>query len=417
MMPHKCQTASYGGLTNREFQVIVEKIDPAPHIKNVMVHIGYKDSKYGPSLSTGKEIQDIVQRGKHAFPNATIFVGGVIPRKKNLNRTNIDDYNKAVENACLDVNAIFIPLVPCVTSAFGKKVIDRLYEDNLHLNTEGASALAKQLSQYLPVTRQMRDESTSGRQTDVDEDEDEDEEEVIPNDEDGSNPEMQDGPSIRTLPPFETGGNTFVTHVAKVSSRNDVRKVMTHVSTKYSDATTNSVAYRFIKESNGRRKPVQEVIDDGEEGAGAVMMDALNDYRVPGTIVIVSRYYGGKLGPRRFKVYYELTAMATGNDPRNNRPTPNKYPRSDKSPPLKSATGTGFPMYSQPQGYSASYQPSYQNWQSQPMYGQQRKWNNYGNQNGFSYRDMAANNVTQNSQFRGQRYTYFDGNRVNVQRY
>ncbi len=442
---HKCQTAAYGGLDNKELISILNQIPPCSHIKSAVIHSGYKDSKAGPTINSQREVRDIISSAKAAFPEATIFVADVLPRKKNLNRSNIDDYNRSIEKACTESNAIFISLISCVTANDGRKVSDKMFEDSIHLNSMGAKAMADLIGTFLPVNTSPP--QTSSVNTDADKEtptspkdnesiqsldnddfEDDTDEDI---NEDMEAYESYETPQIKTFPVFQTGANKFQAHVAKVHSQSDVRKVMCTINSKAFDATTNTVAYRFVE----GKKRVQEVIDDGEKGAGSVMLDALNDFRVPNTIVIISRYYGGKLGDGRFKIYYDLTATGVGHDPRVERPTPNKYPRSDKSPPLSSTytqkysplqwqqqSHTQIPAYAQNNYVPMSQQ---QFTMKQPYYMQQQQfpnsmstarqyhYNNPGNQGQYTYRDAAYNNNVHNNGNR--RYTYYDGKRVTVQ--
>ncbi len=434
---HKCQTAAYGGLDNKELVSILNQIPPCSHIKSAVIHSGYKDSKAGPTINSQREVKEIISSAKAAFPEATIFVADILPRKKNLNRSNIDDYNRSIQKACSESNAIFISLIPCVTVNDGRKVSDNMFEDSIHLNLFGAKAMAGLIETFLPVNtnptqtasaniasdNEIPKDNDSVPDSNDDNFEDDIDEEI---DEDMEAYQGYETPEIKTFPVFQTGANRFQAHVAKVHNQSDVRKVMCTVNSKAFDATTNTVAYRFVE----GKKRVQEVIDDG-----SVMLYALNDFRIPNTIVIISRYYGGKLGDGRFKIYYDLTALGVGHDPRTERPTPNKYPRSDKSPPLDPTYGQKYsppqwqhqshmqmPAYAQnnyvprSQQYSTMKQPYYMQQQQFPnnmSTARQHPYNNSGNQGQYTYRDAAYNNNVHNNGNR--RYTYYDGKRVTVQ--
>ncbi len=444
---HKCQIAAYGGLDNRELKTILEQIPPCDHVQSAVLHSGYKDSKFGPTVTSQREVVEIIATMKTAFPKATIFVGSTLPRKKNLNRTNIDDYNRTLDKACTEANALYISLTPCVTSNDGKKVTDAMFEDSIHLGIAGAKAMAGLITTFLPVSpyppssfAKPLNTETNHKEAD-NEDDDEDDEDIRSQlgEDDEDKEAMNEAydnyqtPEIKTFPFFKAGANKFQAHVAKVHSQADVRKVICTVNSRAFDATTNTVAYRFAE---GKKK-TQEVIDDGEKDAGQVMLDALNDYRVPNTIVIISRYYGGKLGDPRFKIYYDLTVAAIGQDPRQERPPPNKYPRSEKSPPLDHQQPQNFHFSAQwrqqkPQKHSqpmSSFHPKQSVYQEyypgkQPYFIHQpyQMQQPHPMQQSYPilqppqfYNQGQYSKPAQNSQNRNRRYTYFDGQRVTVQ--
>lgn len=67
---------------------------------------------------------------------------------------------------------------------------------------------------------------------------------------------------------------------------------------KFAKATHNSWAVLF--EADGQREPVKN--DDGETGAGAVILRMLEREGLVNHIVVVTRWYGGvKLGGDRFR--------------------------------------------------------------------------------------------------------------------
>ncbi len=105
-------------------------------------------------------------------------------------------------------------------------------------------------------------------------------------------------------------GSTFVAHGAKIESRDDVKPVLlkTFQDRRVAGATHNMFAYRF-KDNHGNIREGHN--DDGEHGAGWKMLEVLRDENVEDSMIICTRWFGGKhLGPDRFKRIKEVTADA-----------------------------------------------------------------------------------------------------------
>lgn len=102
--------------------------------------------------------------------------------------------------------------------------------------------------------------------------------------------------------------SVFQAHVAEIETLEDIESVLNQLKRekKIEDATHNMVAWR-VGEREGED-------DDGEKGAGKVMLFVLKQMKVMGMIVVVSRWYGGiKLGPSRFRIIKQITRDAIQN--------------------------------------------------------------------------------------------------------
>lgn len=64
-----------------------------------------------------------------------------------------------------------------------------------------------------------------------------------------------------------------------------------------SSASHNVYAYRFAG-SDGTVHDGSE--DDGEHGAGRTLLSAMNDNGIQNALIVVSRWFGNKIGMRRF---------------------------------------------------------------------------------------------------------------------
>lgn len=93
----------------------------------------------------------------------------------------------------------------------------------------------------------------------------------------------------------------FQASAAKIQSEEDVKKTLKLLESKkkFQKATHNIYAYR-IKAKTGRI--YERKNDDGETGAGIILLKLLQDMEIVNFIIIVSRWYGGvHLGGDRFK--------------------------------------------------------------------------------------------------------------------
>ncbi|KAG5464344.1 hypothetical protein LSCM1_00526 [Leishmania martiniquensis] len=100
----------------------------------------------------------------------------------------------------------------------------------------------------------------------------------------------------------------FMAHMARVHSMDEVREVIRCLRTSKNIASAahpTIYAYRFT-DANGVLQKDSD--DDGESGASVKMMFLLDQMRVDGYIVVVTRWWGGiLLGPDRFKHIMEVT--------------------------------------------------------------------------------------------------------------
>ena len=105
--------------------------------------------------------------------------------------------------------------------------------------------------------------------------------------------------SITSGKSIEDNGNRFLAHSTPVDSFKTVRKSLLEIMRLDSipSASHNIYAYRF-KSPDGATHEGSE--DDGEHGAGRSLLNALKDNEIENSLVVVSRWFGGKIGPRRF---------------------------------------------------------------------------------------------------------------------
>lgn len=103
-------------------------------------------------------------------------------------------------------------------------------------------------------------------------------------------------------------GSRYSVGLGAVTCQEDVKALLkTHTTKKkYRTATHNTWAAR-ITADNG----VEELkSDDGESGAGGVILNVLESEKAVDVAVIVTRWYGGKhLGPDRFRHVKNATHM------------------------------------------------------------------------------------------------------------
>lgn len=94
--------------------------------------------------------------------------------------------------------------------------------------------------------------------------------------------------------------STYSVTKGLVNSEKDIKKFIKYLKTekKLKKATHNTYAFRYIKDN----KIFEGKNDDGENGAGNIILHYLKNNNLKNVMVAVSRYYGGiKLGPDRFK--------------------------------------------------------------------------------------------------------------------
>ena len=104
-------------------------------------------------------------------------------------------------------------------------------------------------------------------------------------------------------------GSTFIGHAAYVSKNECIPKVLANIlqDRLVGSATHNIFAYRI-----GRATNIKEgCSDDGEHGAGTMLLKMLQTTNATNVMVVVSRFYGGQnLGPLRFEVIKNCATRA-----------------------------------------------------------------------------------------------------------
>ncbi len=101
-------------------------------------------------------------------------------------------------------------------------------------------------------------------------------------------------------------GSKYSVTGGKVSGKEDIKTLLKRLTRdkKYAKATHHSWAARVSKD--GQIWEVKN--DDGETGAGGVILRILQKQNWVNTVVVVTRWYGGKkLGPDRFKHVQDAT--------------------------------------------------------------------------------------------------------------
>ncbi len=110
--------------------------------------------------------------------------------------------------------------------------------------------------------------------------------------------------------PIIAEGSTFVGHAARISetSLSKATLLKAFQDKRVASASHNIYAYR-IKDSNGKLHEYSN--DDGEFRAGRRLLNLLQDNQFEDTMVICTRWYGGKhLGPSRFDRIEEAAKQA-----------------------------------------------------------------------------------------------------------
>ena len=98
---------------------------------------------------------------------------------------------------------------------------------------------------------------------------------------------------------IEDNGNRFSSHAVTVDSFKAVRKSLIDVMRlpTVASASHNVFAYRFTSKDGSVHEGSE---DDGEHGAGRALLNTFQENGVQNALVVVSRWYGSKIGPRRF---------------------------------------------------------------------------------------------------------------------
>ena len=101
-------------------------------------------------------------------------------------------------------------------------------------------------------------------------------------------------------------GSKYSVSGGNVKGKDDIKSFLKQLKTekRYAKATHNSWAARVTR--NGQIWETKS--DDGETGAGAVILRILQNKNYLNTIIVVTRWFGGtKLGTDRFKHVQEAT--------------------------------------------------------------------------------------------------------------
>lgn len=98
---------------------------------------------------------------------------------------------------------------------------------------------------------------------------------------------------------IEDNQNRFESHATAVNSYKQVKESLIEILRlpTISSASHNVYAYRFAG-SDGMVHEGSE--DDGEHGAGRTLLSAMNDNGIQNALIVVSRWFGNKIGMRRF---------------------------------------------------------------------------------------------------------------------
>ncbi|XP_062589274.1 uncharacterized protein LOC134250924 [Saccostrea cucullata] len=120
--------------------------------------------------------------------------------------------------------------------------------------------------------------------------------------------------AISTGKTTEDNGNRFAAHATPVDSYKQVRRSLVEVmrTDNTTSASHNIYAFRFTS-NDGTIHEGSE--DDGEHGAGRMLLKTLTDNDINNALVVVSRWCGSKIGPRRFTHITEVGMSAARNMP------------------------------------------------------------------------------------------------------
>lgn len=108
---------------------------------------------------------------------------------------------------------------------------------------------------------------------------------------------------------IEDRGSRYSVSVGKVQGREDIKQFLKELKTnkKYAKATHNSWAARIAHEGT----IYETKADDGETGAGMVILRVMQKENVSNCVICVTRWFGGvKLMGDRFKHLQDATKYA-----------------------------------------------------------------------------------------------------------
>lgn len=103
----------------------------------------------------------------------------------------------------------------------------------------------------------------------------------------------------------------FIAYAAAIQDHDDIQAAYTKVRTKFANASHVACAYRLP----GQNTPnLQDYVDDGEFGAGRVMLGVLKERLLMNIVVFMIHFHGGtNLGPIRFDLIKKVTQSAVSN--------------------------------------------------------------------------------------------------------
>ncbi|XP_062606209.1 uncharacterized protein LOC134268022 [Saccostrea cucullata] len=113
---------------------------------------------------------------------------------------------------------------------------------------------------------------------------------------------------------IEDNGNRFMAHSTQVDSYKQIKRSLVEIMRieTVPSASHNVYAYRFTS-SDGIIHEGSN--DDGEHGAGRLLLKMLAENEVNNVLVVVSRWHGNNIGPRRFSHIKEAGLSAVKNLP------------------------------------------------------------------------------------------------------
>ncbi|XP_061179339.1 uncharacterized protein LOC133187963 [Saccostrea echinata] len=113
---------------------------------------------------------------------------------------------------------------------------------------------------------------------------------------------------------IEDNGNRFMAHSTQVNSYKQIKRSLVEIMRieTVPSASHNVYAYRFTS-SDGIIHEGSN--DDGEHGAGRLLLKLLAENEINNVLVFVSRWHGNNIGPRRFSHIKEAGLSAVKNLP------------------------------------------------------------------------------------------------------
>ena len=127
--------------------------------------------------------------------------------------------------------------------------------------------------------------------------------------------EMEEILKLKTMrgAEFTKENSKFIAYVAPVHTHEDVNKVYKKIKLIKPDARHIVCAYWIKEDSSTPPQYIKDFQDDGEPGAGRVLLDILEDRNLNETAIFVARKYGGtKMGADRFTMYSYAAKSALG---------------------------------------------------------------------------------------------------------